>query len=132
MLRYLLDTNICIDVIKRRPQELLDTFNRHGAQMAISAITFSELLHGVEKSAAQVQNLATVEDFCSRLEILPYGSRASLHYGQIRAHLEGKGTPIGVNDLHIAAHARSEGLTLVSNNLREFQRVPGLLLENWT
>jgi predicted nucleic acid-binding protein len=80
MLRYLLDTNICIYVIKRRPQALLDTFNRHAGQMAMSAITFSELLHGVEKSAAP---------------------------------------------------ARNEGLTLVSNNLREFERVPGLLLENW-
>lgn len=132
MLRYLLDTNICIDVIKRRPQELLETSNGHAGQMAISAITFSELLHGVEKSAAPSRNLAAVEDFTSRLELLPYGPRAALHYGQIRASLERCGTPIGVNDLHIAAHARSEGLTLVSNNLREFQRVEGLLLENWT
>ena len=131
MLRYLLDTNICIYVIKRRPQGLLDTFNRHAGQMAISAITFSELLHGVEKSAAPDRNLAAVEDFCSRLDLLAYGPKASLHYGQIRASLERSGTPIGVNDLHIAAHARSEGLTLVSNNLREFERVPGLLLENW-
>jgi tRNA(fMet)-specific endonuclease VapC len=131
MLRYLLDTNLCIDVIKRRPKELLDTFNRHASQMAISAITFSELLHGVEKSAAPARNLAAVEDFCSRLDLLAYGPKASLHYGQIRSSLERSGTPIGVNDLHIAAHARSEGLTLVSNNLREFERVPGLLLENW-
>jgi tRNA(fMet)-specific endonuclease VapC len=132
MLRYLLDTNICIYVIKRRPQELLDSFNRNAGLMAISAITFSELLHGVEKSAAPSRNLAAVEDFCSRLDLLPYGPKASLHYGQIRASLERSGTPIGVNDLHIAAHARSEGLTLVSNNLREFQRVDGLLLENWS
>jgi tRNA(fMet)-specific endonuclease VapC len=131
MLRYLLDTNICIDVIKRRPEELLEPFNRHAGQMAISAITFSELLHGVEKSAAQSRNLAAVEDFCSRLDLLAYGAKASLHYGQIRASLERSGTPIGVNDLHIAAHARSEGLTLVSNNLRVFEQVPGLLLENW-
>ena len=131
MLRDLLDTNICIDVIKRRPRELLDMFNRNASQMAISAITFSELLHGVEKSAAPARNLAAVEDFCSRLDLLAYGPKASLHYGPIRASLERSGTPIGVNDLHIAAHARSEGLTLVSNNLREFERVPGLLLENW-
>jgi len=132
MLRYLLDTNICIYVIKRRPQELLETFNHNAGQMAISAITLSELFHGVEKSAAPSRNLAAVEDFCSRLDLLPYGPKASLHYGQIRASLERSGTPIGVNDLHIAAHARSEGLTLVSNNLREFQRVDGLLLENWS
>ena len=131
MLRYLLDTNICTYVIKQRPRPLLDTFNRRAGQMAISAITLSELLHGVEKSAAPEQNLAVVENFCSRLDVLPYGPKASLHYGQIRADLERQGLPIGINDLHIAAHARSEGLTLVSNNLREFQRVDGLLLENW-
>ena len=131
MLRYLLDTNICIDVIKARPPSMLESFNRHAGHMAISAITLSELLHGVEKSAASERNLAVVENFCSRLDVLPYGPKASLHYGQIRAALERRGTPIGVNDLHIAAHARSEGLTLVSNNLREFERVEGLLLENW-
>jgi tRNA(fMet)-specific endonuclease VapC len=131
MLRYLLDTNICIYVIKQRPQHLFERFNRHAGQMAISAITFAELLHGVEKSAFPGRNLAVVENFCGRLEILPYGHRASFHYGQIRAGLERLGRPIGVNDLHIAAHARSEGHTLVSNNLREFERVQGLLLENW-
>jgi tRNA(fMet)-specific endonuclease VapC len=131
MLRYLLDTNICIYVIKERPRPLLESFNRHAGHLAISAITLSELLHGVEKSAAPERNLAVVENFCSRLDVLPYGSKASVHYGQIRAGLERQGLPIAVNDLHIAAHARSEGLTLVSNNLCEFQRVEGLMLENW-
>ena len=118
MLRHLLDTNICIDVIKRRPQELLDTFNHHAGQMAISAITFSKLINGVEKSAAPARNLAAVEDFCSRLDLLAYGPKASLHYGQIRAALERSGTPIGVNDLHIAAHARSEGLASDPHHVR--------------
>lgn len=131
MLRYLLDTNICIYVIKQRPLSMLDVFNRHAGTMAISAITLSELLHGVEKSSAPQKNLAVVENFCSRLEVLAYGSKPALHYGQIRTALERRGTPIGINDLHIAAHARSEGLTLVSNNLREFERVGGLLLQNW-
>jgi tRNA(fMet)-specific endonuclease VapC len=131
MLRYLLDTNICIYVIKRRPAQMLERFNRHSGHMAISAITLSELLHGVEKSAAPDRNLTVVENFCGRLEVLPYGGKACLHYGQIRASLERQGLPMGVNDLHIAAHARSEGLTLVINNLREFQRVDGLLLDNW-
>jgi len=131
MLRYLLDTNICIYVIKERPRSMLECFNRHAGHMAISAITMSELLHCVEKSADPERNLAAVENFCSRLDVLAYGPKASLHYGQIRAGLERQGLPIGVNDLHIAAHARSEGLTLVSNNLREFQRVDGLMLENW-
>lgn len=72
-----------------------------------------------------------VEDFCSRLTVLPYPPEAAYHYGSIRAELERKGRPIGVNDLHIAAHARSSGLTVVTNNLSEFERVPGLLLTNW-
>jgi len=131
MLRYLLDTNIVIYVVKRRPPEVLATFNQHAAHMAISAITLSELMHGVEKSSQVAANLRVIEDFASRLEVLPYTAKACQHYGQIRASLERSGRPIGVNDLHIAAHARSEGLTLVTNNTTEFSRVPGLLLENW-
>lgn len=131
MLKYLLDTNIVIYVIKRRPPEVHEQFNRHHDHMALSAVTLAELMHGVEKSSDPARNLAVVEDFCSRLSILPYGEKAAAHYGAIRAVLERRGDSIGVNDLHIAAHARSEGLTLVSNNLREFARVPGLLTENW-
>lgn len=131
MLKYLLDTNIVIYVIKRKPIEVLKLFNAHFSHMAISVITLSELLHGAEKSSQPVTNLAVVEDFCSRLEILPYTAKAAQHYGAIRAELERTGQPIGVNDLHIAAHARSEGLTLVTNNTREFVRVPALQLENW-
>ena len=131
MLRYMLDTNIAIYVIKRRPLECLASFNAHAGQLCISSITLAELLHGAEKSAHVAQNLRQVEDFVSRLEVLDYGAKAAAHYGDIRAVLERSGTPIGVNDLHIAAHARSEGLVLVSNNLREFERVPGLRTENW-
>jgi len=131
MLKYLLDTNIVIYVIKRRPLEVMGVFNENAGRMAISAITLSELYHGAEKSAKVTQNLAVVEEFASRLEVLPYSTKASQHYGDIRAELEKAGRTIGVNDLHIAAHARSEGLTLVTNNLGEFERVPGLLLENW-
>lgn len=131
MLRYLLDTNIVIYVIKRRPLALLQIFNEHAGHMAISSITLAELLHGAEKSNAPARSLAVVEDFCSRLEVLPYGPKAAQHYGSIRAALEKRGQTIGVNDLHIAAHARSEGLTLVSNNLREFERVEALQLANW-
>ena len=131
MLRYLLDTNTVIYVIKKRPIEVLEIFNEQGGHMAISAITLSELLHGAEKSERPVANLAVVEDFCSRIEVLSYGPKASLHYGSIRAALERARTPIGVNNLHIAAHARSEGLTLVTNNEREFIQVPALQIENW-
>lgn len=131
MLRYLLDTHIVIYVIKRRPLEVLGRFNQNAGRMAMSAVTLAELLHGAEKSARPSSNLAVVEDFCSRLEVLPYTAKAAQHYGAIRTGLEKLGQPIGVNDLHIAAHARSEGLILVSNNLKEFARVPALQFENW-
>lgn len=131
MLKYLLDTNIAIYVIKRRPAAMLDVFNRHAGRMAISSVTLAELLHGAEKSQCREHSLAVVEDFSSRLVVLDYTAKAAAHYGDIRADLERKGTPIGVNDLHIAGHARSEGLVLVTNNLREFERIDGLRLENW-
>ena len=131
MLKYMLDTNIAIYVIKRRPPEALATFNQHAGQLCISSITLAELMHGAEKSAKPDHNLRQVEDFISRLTVLEYGNKAAAHYGDIRAVLERKGTPIGVNDLHIAGHARSEGLTLVTNNLKEFERVEALRLENW-
>lgn len=131
MIKYLLDTNIAIYVIKRRPVEVLGVFNSNATRMAISVITFAELMHGAEKSSKPTENLAVVEDFCSRLSVLPYTEKAAQHYGQIRTSLERKGEPIGVNDLHIAAHARSEGLILVTNNEKEFVRVPSLQIENW-
>lgn len=131
MLRYLLDTNIVIYVLKRRPIEVLSVFNANASRMAISSITLAELMHGAEKSFRVTENLMAIEDFCSRLDVLHYGSKAAQHYGAIRAHLEKLGRPIGVNDLHIAAHARSEGLVLVTNNTAEFERVPALEIENW-
>lgn len=131
MLKYMLDTNIAIYVIKRRPIEALVTFNRYADMMCVSAVTEAELLHGAEKSQQREHNLRQVADFLSRLEVLSYTSKAAGHYGDIRADLERKEKPIGVNDLHIAAHARSEGFILVSNNLREFEHVDGLRLENW-
>lgn len=131
MIKYMLDTNICIYVIKRRPMGVLDTFNKFAGTLCISSVTFAELCHGVEKSTLPEHNRRQVEDFVSRLEILPYGDKAAAHYGDIRATLERQGKTIGVNDLHIAAHARSEGLVLVTNNLKEFERVAGLRTENW-
>lgn len=131
MIRYLLDTNIVIYVIKKRPLEVLQTFNKNSGRMAISSITLAELFHGAEKSSRCAENLAVIDDFTSRLEVLPYGPKAAQHYGSIRAALEKGDKTIGVNDLHIAAHARSEGLVLVTNNLKEFERVPALETENW-
>ena len=130
-MRYLLDTNFVIYVLKRRPAEVLSTFNANASRMAISSITLAELLHGAEKSIRVSENLSVIEDFCSRLEVLPYGAKAAQHYGAIRVALEKLGQPVGVNDLHIAGHARSEGLVLVTNNMSEFARVPALELESW-
>ena len=131
MIKYLLDTNIVIYVMKKRPIEVMGLFNENSNRMAISSITFSELQYGAEKSARVPENLNAIEEFASLTEILPYTAKASMHYGNIRAGLEKLGQTIGVNDLHIAAHARSDGLVLVTNNTSEFARVPGLLLENW-
>lgn len=131
MLKYMLDTNICIYVIKRRPVEVLETFNKYAGLMCISSITYAELCHGVEKSARPEQNRQAVEDFVSRLEVLTYGEKAAQHYGDIRASLERSGKIIGNNDIYISSHARSEGLILVSNNKAEFIRVVGLRLDNW-
>jgi tRNA(fMet)-specific endonuclease VapC len=131
MLKYLLDTNIVIYVLKRRPKEVLAMFNANASRMAISSITLSELFYGAEKSLNRDKNLEAVEEFVSHLDVLPYDAKASQHYGQIKATLEKKGQIIGENDIHIAAHATSQGLILVSNNVREFKRVPNLVLENW-
>ncbi|QBY46566.1 type II toxin-antitoxin system VapC family toxin (plasmid) [Arsenophonus nasoniae] len=132
MIKYLLDTNIVIFTIKRKPVSLLPKFNQHTNQLAISAITFAELIFGAEKSMNSAKNLATVNDFVSRLTVLPYDEQAAFHYGDIKANFEKKEKPIGDNDLHIAAHARSKGLVVVTNNTREFERVEGLRIEDWT
>ena len=131
MLRYMLDTNICIYVIKNRPEGLRERFNRLADQLCISAVTLAEIIYGAEKSARQIENIKVVEQFAARLDVLPFGERAATHYGQIRADLERAGRPIGLHDMMIGGHARSEGLTLVSNNLREFQRIEGLRIDNW-
>lgn len=131
MLKYMLDTNMVIYVIKRKPLSVMTLFNQNAGKLCVSSITVAELYYGVEKSDFPAKNSQVIEDFLSRLIILPYTAKAASHYGHIKAELNRKGTPIGENDLHIAAHARSEGLMLVTNNLREFERVNGLLTENW-
>lgn len=131
MLTFMLDSNITIYVLKERPANALKSFNQYSGQMCISSITLAELMHGVEKSAYPEHNLRQVEDFISRLQVLDYGTNAAAHYGDIRTSLQRIGKPIGVNDLHVAGHARSEDLVLVTNNLAEFERIEGLKLENW-
>ena len=131
MLRYMLDTNICIFTIKNKPQVVREAFNRHYGQLAISTVTLMELVYGAEKSAAPARNLAVIEGFAARLEVLDYDTLGAAHTAQLRAELAKAGTPIGPYDQMIAGHARARGLVLVSNNLREFQRVPGLRVEDW-
>ena len=131
MIKYLLDTNVVIYVLKRRPIDVLEIFNKNTNRMAISSITLSELIYGAEKNVKIDKNLEAIEDFISHLEVLPSDAKASQHYGQMKAGLEKKGKIIGENDIHIAAHAISQGLILVTNNLKEFKRVPNLALENW-
>jgi len=131
MLPYMLDTNICIYVIKNRPEGLRERFNRLADQLCISAVTLAEIIYGAEKSARQIENIKVVDQFAARLDVLPFGERAATHYGQIRADLERAGHPVGLHDMMIGGHARSEGLTLVSNNVREFQHIEGLRIDNW-
>ncbi|HKO10256.1 MAG TPA: type II toxin-antitoxin system VapC family toxin [Alphaproteobacteria bacterium] len=131
MLQYMLDTNISIYVIKNYPAKLRERFNRLAEQLAISSITLGELYYGAEKSARRLENLQAVEQFAARLEVLPFPPKAAAHYGQLRAELERLGRPIGAHDMLIGAHARAEGLIVVTNNAREFRRLPGLRVENW-
>ncbi|QLB39572.1 MULTISPECIES: tRNA(fMet)-specific endonuclease VapC [Mannheimia] len=131
MLKYMLDSNIVIYVIKHRPVEVLQRFNQNAGKMCVSSITAAELYYGAEKSGFSARNIAVIEDFLSRLTILDYQPKSAAHFGNIKAELAKQGKLIGENDIHIAAHARSEGLVIVTNNLREFERVEGLRLENW-
>lgn len=131
MLAYMLDTNICIYVMKTYPPELRDKFNALAEQLCISSITLGELHYGAEKAARRVENLKAIEHFVARLEVLSFGDKAAAHYGQLRAELERAGTPRGPHDMQIGGHARSEGLIIVTSNLREFARMPGVRVENW-
>jgi tRNA(fMet)-specific endonuclease VapC len=131
MLKYMLDTNICIFTIKNKPQQVREIFNRQHGRLCISSITLMELIYGAEKSATPEKNLNVVEGFAARLDVLDYDDEAAIHTGQLRAELASLGQPIGPYDQLIAGHARSQGLILVTNNLREFQRVPGLRVEDW-
>lgn len=131
MLQYMLDTNICIHVMKTWPPALRERFNMLAEQLCISSITLGELHYGAEKSTRRAENLTAIEHFTARLEVLPFADKAAAHYGQLRAELERAGTPCGPHDTQIGGHARSEGLVVVTNNMREFARMPGLRAENW-
>ena len=130
--RYLLDTNICIYIRKKKPERVSQHFHKAGAgEVAISVITYGELLYGANKSEQRARSLATVQEFVRIVPALPLPENAAEAYGFIRAELERRGKMVGPNDLWIAAHALASGLTLVTNNEREFRRVRGLKIQNW-
>jgi tRNA(fMet)-specific endonuclease VapC len=130
--RYLLDTNICIYIHRRKPDEVLKRFrNLKPGDAAISVVTWGELLYGAEKSEQRKKVMQLLEEFQTLIPVLPMPEKSGRIYGAIRATLESRGTPIGNNDLWIAAHAKAIGLTIVTNNEREFRRVPGLKVQNW-
>ena len=131
MLRYMLDTNLCIRVLRDRPAHLRPRFNAEADSLCISTIVLTELLHGAAKSARPDHNRREVERFAARLEVLPFDADAAAHAADIRATLEREGKPIGGYDLLIAGHARSRGLIVVTGNLGEFTRVPALRCEDW-
>ncbi len=131
MLDYLLDTDICIHALKGRSAALAALFKTNDGRMAISDVTLFELCYGAEKYADPAARLAVIENFAARLELLPFDSRAAHHAGNIRAALERQGRTIGAYDLMIAGTARSQGLVLATNNVREFERVEGLRVERW-
>lgn len=132
MLRYMLDTNILIYTIRNKPDVVRRRFEVHDGEMCVSSITAMELLYGAHKSQAVQRNLEIIEGLLGRLELIDFDLAAAEHAGQIRAELAAAGTPIGPFDVMIAGHARSRGLSLVTNNEGEFSRVRGLLLENWS
>ena len=131
MLRFMLDTNLCIRVLRERPADLRERFNAEATALCISTVTMAELLYGAEKTAKPTENRNQVEAFAARLDVLPFDTAAAAHFGNIRADLERKGLIIGPYDLMIAAHARSLGLVVVTGNLGEFRRVEGLRSEDW-
>lgn len=132
MTDYILDTNICIYIIKKKPAIVFNRFKElTPGTVGISSITLAEMQYGIDKSAKPIQNQEALNQFLLPLEILDFNSSAAIEYGKIRSALETKGTPIGSLDMLIAAHAKSVGSVLVTNNTKEFGRITGLKIENW-
>lgn len=130
--KYLLDTNICIYIQRQKPEKVLAKFQKlKPGEASISIITWGELIYGAEKSNQRKKVLTLLDEFSVFVPVLPMPEHAGKTYGVIRSDLESKGLPIGNNDLWIAAHAKAENLILVTNNEREFKRIPGLTVQNW-
>ena len=131
-MKFLLDTNICIYIIKQKSPEVLQKFNEYQVgDLGISSITVAELEFGVQKSQFPLKNQQALSQFLLPLQIEDFDATAAIAYGKVRAFLEQQGTPIGSLDTFIAAHALSLQVTLITNNIKEFNRVPDLKLENW-
>ncbi len=131
-MRYMLDTNICIYVIKHKPEKVFQKLQKHDpSEVCISSVTYAELVHGVEKSEAVEKNRLALSLMLANIEILDFDVEAANCYGKIRADLEKKGTPIGPLDMMIAGHAQSLGYTVVTNNMKVFSRVSNLKIDNW-
>ena len=129
---YMLDTDTCIYIIRRKPSEAIERLRRTPvSEVVLSSITMSELEYGVRKSSRRERNQLALLQFLMPIDVLPYGDRAARAYGRVRSELEKEGRGIGPLDTLIGAHALSVGATLVTNNVREFRRVPGLRVENW-
>ena len=132
-MKYMLDTNIVIYVIKHKPESVLQKFQSlEPSDFCISSITLAEIEYGISKSSKPEKNQLALASFLSNIAVLPFEDDAAVEYGDIRSGLEKKGTTIGPNDMLIAAHARALDLTVVTNNTKEFARVPGLKLDSWT
>lgn len=129
MAKFMLDTDISTYTVKRKPHEVRRMFNIHAGELSISTVTLGELLFGAENSSNPRANLMVIEGYAARVEVLDYDRDAAMQFAQLKVELSKK--QIGAYDLMIAAHARSRGLILVSNNIAEFGRVPGLRVENW-
>ena len=131
-MKFILDTNICIYLIKKKPVQVFEKFKELPlGSIGISSITLAELQYGIEKSTQQDKNQFALNQFLLPLEVLDFNSEAAIEYGKIRTYLERNGLPIGSLDMLIAAHTKTLGLTLVTNNEKEFVRIEGLKVENW-
>ncbi len=131
MQKYLLDTNTCVITIKNKPDCVRERFNLKNSRLCISSITLMELIHGVETSSVPEQNLTVLEGFIARVNVLNFDTSAAMHGAQIKAELNREGINLAPFDMMIAGHARSQGLIIVTNNIREFGYIKGLRIENW-
>jgi tRNA(fMet)-specific endonuclease VapC len=133
MIKFMLDTDICSYIMREKPIQVLERFDLYEMeQFCISVVSYAEFIYGIQKSSHPEKHKQLVENFILHVDIIPWNRSAAEQYGQIRKELENRGQAVGNMDMMIAAHARSLGMTLVTNNERHFSRIAGLTIENWT